>query len=110
MGMLIVLAFTGLGCALHEIMHMKSLGQCQAWKMILINVSNNGGNGGGDDKGFGVIKSCIAGVPWWTSGLRIWHCHCCSLDHCYGLGSIPSLGTFACHGRSQKKKNCIAAL
>ena len=22
------------------------------------------------------------GVPWWLSGLRTWHCHCCGLARC----------------------------
>lgn len=37
---------------------MKSLGQCQEWKKILINVSND--VGGNDDKEFGVSKSITA--------------------------------------------------
>ena len=36
------------------------------------------------------------GIPWWLSGLRI---QCC---HCYGIGSIPGLGTFAWCGHGQK--------
>lgn len=37
-------------------MHRKSLGQCQAWKKILMTISNNSGDGGSDDdKGFGVF-------------------------------------------------------
>ena len=24
-------------------------------------------------------------VHFWCSGLRIWHCHCSCLDHCYGM-------------------------
>ena len=35
---------------------------------------------------------------------RIQHCHCC------GSGVIPGLGTFACHGRSQKNLFLIQAL
>lgn len=34
---------------------MKSLGQCQIWRKILINISSDGG--GNDDKEFGVSKS-----------------------------------------------------
>ena len=30
-------------------------------------------------------------------------CHCSSLGHCCGPGSIPGLGTSACHGHNQKK-------
>ena len=29
----------------------------------------------------------------WHSGLRIWCCHCSSLDHCCGSVSIPGPGT-----------------
>ena len=36
------------------------------------------------------------GVPCCLSGS--WHCHC------YGTGSVPGLGLFACHGSGQKKK------
>ena len=43
-------------------------------------------------------------VPLWLSGLRIWHCHYSGSDHCCGVGLIPGLGTFACHGHGQKKK------
>ena len=32
------------------------------------------------------------GVPWWPSGLRVWHCHLC------GAGSIAGLGTSECCG------------
>ena len=35
----------------------------------------------------------IKSIPWWPSGLRIWHCHCCGLGHCYGTSSIPGPGT-----------------
>ena len=42
------------------------------------------------------------GVPYWLIRLRIWHCHCYCLGHCCGIGSV--LGTSACHGCSQKKK------
>ena len=33
---------------------------------------------------------------WWSSRLRIWHCHSCRTG--------PSLGTSTCHKCSQKKK------
>ena len=33
------------------------------------------------------------GVPWWLSGLRIWHCHCYSSGGYCGTGSIFGLGT-----------------
>ena len=40
----------------------------------------------------------------WLSRLRIWRCHCSDLRHCCGKGSRPGPRTWACHGRSQKKK------
>ena len=43
------------------------------------------------------VFKVIKGVPWWLSGLRIRHCHCC------GMGLIPGLGTFTGHGHSKKK-------
>ena len=33
--------------------------------------------------------------------------HCSSLGWCCGAGSIPSLGTSACHGCSQKEKKGV---
>ena len=42
------------------------------------------------------LKLTIMGVPWWCSGLRIWHRHCC------GAGTIPGPGTSTFHGYSQK--------
>ena len=41
------------------------------------------------------------GVPWWLSGLRIWHCHRYSSGRCCGVGSVSHPGTSACHGCSQ---------
>ena len=38
------------------------------------------------------------------SALRIWHCHCSSLGHCCGAGSVPGPGTSTCHRWGQKKK------
>ena len=46
----------------------------------------------------------MQGVPWWLSGLRIQHCHCCDLGHCCGKSSVPGLGTSVCCGHGQKKK------
>ena len=37
------------------------------------------------------------GAPWWLSGLRIQHCHCC------GTGSIPGLGNLQIRGKKKKK-------
>ena len=38
------------------------------------------------------------GAPRWPRGLGSQKCHC------YGLGSIPGLGTSACHKNGQKKR------
>ena len=43
-------------------------------------------------------QSRTGGVPWGLSGLRIWHCHCSR------AGSVPGLGTSACHRCGKKKK------
>ena len=44
------------------------------------------------------LKNHIVGVPWWPSGLRTWH------DHCCGLGLIRGLGTYACCGLGKTNK------
>ena len=50
------------------------------------------------------LKNVVAGVLWWPSGLRIQFCHCrasgfcCSMGHCFGTGSIPSLRISICFG------------
>ena len=51
------------------------------------------------------LSNIVPGVPLWHSGLRIWCCHCSSLGHCCGAGSIPGPGTSICYGCGQKKKN-----
>ena len=48
----------------------------------------------------GDIKEEHVGVPLWCSGLRVWCCHCSSLGHCCGWGSIPGPGTFKCGAHS----------
>ena len=45
-----------------------------------------------------LIMKYNSGVPWWLSGLRIWHCHCC------GSGSIPGQGTSSCLRCGKKKE------
>ena len=45
-----------------------------------------------------LLKREKKGVPWWHSGLRIWHCHCCD------IGSIPGPGNSAWCRCSQRKK------
>ena len=44
------------------------------------------------------------GVPWWLSGLKMQHCHCCGSGQFCGAGSIPGPGTSACCRCGQKKK------
>ena len=41
-------------------------------------------------------------VPWWLSGLRIQHCHCCGSGYCCWAGLISGLGT-SCLRYSQKQ-------
>ena len=59
-------------------------------------------------KGWMDLKKKIrgTGVPWGLSGLRIWHCHCCSSGYNCGTGSVLDLGNSACcwHGQEKKKK------
>ena len=45
------------------------------------------------------------GVPWYLSGLRIWHCQCCGSGCSSGMGSIPGPRTFSCHRRDQNNNN-----
>lgn len=49
------------------------------------------------------VKNLVSfGVPLWHGGLRISCCHSCGLlVRCCGVGSIPGLGTFACHRSGQ---------
>ena len=51
-----------------------------------------------------LLKCLGLEVPWWQSGLRNPHCHCCGLGHCYGMGPVPGPGTSTCHKSSQKKR------
>ena len=52
------------------------------------------------------IKYFIIGVPWWLSGLRIWH------YHCYGMGSVPGPRELlhAKHGQKKKEKKFLFLL
>ena len=36
--------------------------------------------------------------------LKIHHCHCCVLGHCYGVSLIPGPGTYIYHRQAKKKK------
>ena len=58
------------------------------WKLSLVEKKIN----------MGKSKNYNVGAPWWFSGLRILHCHCCV------TGSIPGPGTSVCYGYSWKKK------
>ena len=49
-------------------------------------------------------KNLYFGVLLWLSWLRIHHCHCSSLGHGCGMGSIPGPGTSTCCKDGQKKK------
>ena len=51
-----------------------------------------------------VKKQPTLSVPWWLSGLRIWHCHCYGSSCCCGAGSIPGQGIYAYQGHTAKKK------
>ena len=49
-------------------------------------------------------KKAFAGVPWWSSSLRTWCCHCC------GLGLIPGPGNFRmlrCGPQIKQKSLCF---
>ena len=37
----------------------------------------------------------------WVKELVV-SCHCSGLGSCCGVGPIPGLGTFTCHGRGQR--------
>ena len=49
-------------------------------------------------------KNLLSGVPWWFSGLKIHHCHCCSEN------SVSGLGTSTCCGQGQNFFFCILRL
>lgn len=42
------------------------------------------------------LKALPLGVPHWLHGFRIWHCHCCVLGTCCGVGLITLPGIFTC--------------
>ena len=54
-------------------------------------------------KSFLMIKRIGNGVPWWLSGLRTWHYHCCGSGCCCGVGSFPGLGTSVGVGVAKEK-------
>ena len=51
------------------------------------------------------LKNVNFGVPLQCSGLRIWHCHCSSLGHCYSVGLIPGWELLYAMGMAKKKVN-----
>ena len=46
-------------------------------------------------------KAISVEFPLWCSGLRIWHCLCSGLGHCWGVGLNPDPGTSICCERSR---------
>ena len=50
-----------------------------------------------------LLNFCLE-VPWWLSGLRIWHYHCCGLGHYCGAGLIPGPKNFPMPWAQPKKK------
>ena len=50
-------------------------------------------------------KESFPGVPWWLSGLRIQHCHCCGSDYSCGANLISSIQELLyVSGANQKQK------
>ena len=47
------------------------------------------------------------GAPWWLSGLRTQHCHCCGSGYCCGVGLIPGLATSTCYGCGQERVKSV---
>ena len=41
-----------------------------------------------------LVDNALPGVPWWLSGLRIWHCHCCGAALIPGSGTSHVVGAF----------------
>lgn len=54
---------------------------------------------------FKLILKTEGEFPWWHSGLRFWHCHCCGSGLSCSVGLIPGPRTSTCHGHSQTKQN-----
>ena len=50
------------------------------------------------------LISTKSGVLLWCSRLRIWHCHCCDLGHCFGVSSIMAQKFPYSLGAAKKKK------
>ena len=56
------------------------------------------------------MRKKLPRVPLWLSGLRIWHCHCCSLGFYHGASSVSGLGTSAHYGCGDtKERNFLKA-
>ena len=50
------------------------------------------------------LQKCTLGVPYWLSGLRIWHSHFCGSGCCCGTGLITGPRTSTCYEGGQKTK------
>ena len=51
----------------------------------------------------------LPGVPLWLSGLRIWYRPCSGSGGCWGVGSVPGLGTSTCLRHRQKAPKTLLA-
>ena len=75
---------------------------CCLWKIV--NIDEEKLRGREEKEAWWTRHRNGVGVPSWYSGLRIQHCHCSSLSHCCGMGSISSPRTLACCRYGQKIK------
>ena len=57
-----------------------------------------------------VLRSVTLGVLLRHSRVRTWPYLCSDSGHCYGMGSIPGLGTSTGHGHNQKKKRPVTEI
>ena len=113
-------------CCVHRVTFRSS--SLQNWKTLssvlrtlvgAVVVAGSSNKGGGGSLWilmfvtlFSFFKVMSHGVPWWLSGLRIWHCHCSSLGYCCGVGLIPGLRTSTCceHGQINKVNSHVFIL
>ena len=56
-----------------------------------------------------LCKAAIVEVPWWLSGLRIWHGHCYGLGHC-SVAQVQSLVQELLHATGMAKKKATKLL
>ena len=50
------------------------------------------------------------GIPWWHSGLRIWHYQSCGMGDSCGAASVPGPGISTCYTHSQRGENMISVI